>query len=91
MPDTGAATKGNDRSSGYARNAHDWYVGPPWAVDDFLDAQRFAGGIWDPACGRGTIPIVAGRRGYASFGTDLVDRGFGLTGTDFFGVIHFGA
>ena len=80
------APKGNDRNSGYARNKNDWYVEPPWTVADLLDAEKFSGGIWDPSCGRGTVPIVAGKRGYASYGSDLVDRGFGLTNTDFFEV-----
>lgn len=75
--------KGNPRGSGYRRNDHDWYVEPPWAVADFLQAEQFAGGIWDPACGRGTIPIVAVRHGYLTAGTDLIDRGYCDGGTNF--------
>jgi len=75
--------KGNPRDSGYARNAHDWYVEPPWTVHDLFDAEQFTGAIWDPACGRGTIPIVAAQRGYIAYGTDLVDRGFGRLCSNF--------
>jgi len=75
--------KGNPRGSGFARNANDWYVEPPWAVRALFDAEPFSGVVWDPACGRGTIPRVAKEYGLASLGTDLVERGFGGGGTDF--------
>lgn len=91
MSDQPDAPKGNARSSGYARNANDWYVEPPWIVDDLLDAEPIDGDIWDPACGRGTIPIVASRRGIPSYGSDLVDRGFGATGVNFFDLPHASA
>lgn len=78
------AQKGNPRGSGYKRNDHDWYVEPPWAVHDFLAAESFQGAIWDPACGRGTIPIVARRFGHHAIGTDLVDRGSRGGVLDFF-------
>ena len=79
----GHGTVGNARGSGYARNADDWYVEPPHAVRALFAAESFAGTIWDPACGRGTIPIVAQQCGYHAFGTDLVDRGYGVGGMDF--------
>jgi hypothetical protein len=75
--------RGNARGSGYARNAHDWYVEPPHAVRALLDAEPIEGRVWDPACGRGTIPRVIEERGIDGFGTDLVDRGFGGGGIDF--------
>ena len=70
-------SKGNARGSGYARNANDWYVEPPWFVDMLLDAEVFSGGVWDPCCGLGTIPLVCQARGFDASGSDLLDRGFG--------------
>ncbi len=79
-PATDLAKRGNSRASGYERNANDWYVEPPWIVHALLDAEPFGGDdappIWDPACGRGTIPRIANERGMIGFGSDLVDRGY---------------
>ena len=65
------------------RAANDWYVEPEWAVRGLLDVQRFSGLVWDPACGKGTIPRTFAAQGHAVAGTDLVDRGFGAGGDDF--------
>lgn len=52
-------------SSGKHAKRHplDWYVEEPWVVRQLIEAmgdfrREFAAGetIWDPACGRGTIP-----------------------------------
>ena len=60
------------------REANDWYVEPEWAVRGLLDVQRFSGSVWDPACGKGTIPRTLSACGVRSaFGTDLMDRGYG--------------
>lgn len=75
--------RGNAKASGYERNLNDWYVEPPYVVEDFLDAWPVEGAIWDPSCGRGTIPIVCRRRGHEAIGSDLVDRGFGQGNIDF--------
>lgn len=78
-----APAKGNARGSGYVRNHHDWYVEPPWLVEQLLDAEEIIGDVWDPCCGLGTIPLVCRSRGLNAAGTDLVDRGFGQR-LDFF-------
>ena len=62
----------------------DFYVEPAWVVEALLDVERFSGGIWDPACGQGTIPKVLKARGHGSIiATDLVDHGYGQAGYDF--------
>lgn len=77
-------TKGNARSSGYERNANDWYVEPRRAIDGLLDVETFDGGVvHDPACGSGNIPIACAARGYMVHGSDLVCRGYGTGGVDF--------
>lgn len=65
------------------REANDWYVEPEWAVLGLLDVQRFSGLVWDPACGRGTIPRTFAAHGHPVAGTDLVGRGFGAGDNDF--------
>jgi hypothetical protein len=73
------------RASGYDRVAADWYCEPAWVVDALFAAERVTGTIWDPACGCGTIPKAAIRASLEAVGTDIADRGYGLTGVDFFG------
>lgn len=65
------------------RADNDWYVEPRWAVDLLLDAERFAGNVWDPACGSGNIPAACRSRGLRAFGSDKVYRGWGLRAADF--------
>ena len=69
--------KGNARGSGYARNAHDWYVEPKWSIDALLDVETFSGFTHDPACGGGNIPEAFRSRGLLAGGSDIVDRGYG--------------
>lgn len=71
--------KGNARSSGYERQANDWYVEPRRAVDALLDAETFSGIIVDPACGSGNIPEACLARGLVALGGDIVDRGWSAT------------
>lgn len=40
--------------------------------------------IHDPACGEGRIVEAARRAGYVATGSDLVDRGYGTGGIDFY-------
>ena len=64
----------HDQGSGYERVGSDFYVEPAWAVEALFNAERFAGSVYDPAVGTGTIVEVARKRGFTSFGTDIHDR-----------------
>lgn len=75
--------KGNGRSSGYDRQAQDWYVEPRRAVEALLDVEVFEGGVWDPACGGGNIPRACSDRGIEAVGSDIIDRGYGIAPNDF--------
>lgn len=61
----------------YDRDQDDWYVEEEVAVEALLAAEDLRAGIYDPSCGRGTIPRVAQRRGIHALGSDKRDRGFG--------------
>ena len=61
-----------------------WYWEPDSVTEQLLEAMTFRGPIHDPCCGSGRIPIVARRFGYEATGADIVDRGFGVGGIDFF-------
>ena len=65
------------RAAPYERATDDWYVEPYWCVDQLADAIVFEERtvIWDPGCGRGTIPDAFRAKGFTAFGSDIVDRG----------------
>lgn len=67
--DSSKATQPRERAAG------DFYTEPEWAVEGLMDVQRFAGGIYDPAAGEGTIPRVFQRHGFAVTASDLHLRG----------------
>lgn len=61
----------------YERHNDDWYVEPPWVVDQLLRAVTFTGSIHDPCCGGGNIPQRLEELGHRVIGSDIVDRGYG--------------
>lgn len=65
------------------RPEHDYYPTPPEATLALLDAEKFVGTIWEPACGEGHISKVLIDYGYKVRSTDLIDRGYGDGGQDF--------
>jgi len=66
-----------------ARVEADYYPTPPEAVRALLDAERFDGSIWEPACGNGAISRFLTAQGYFVVSTDLHDHGFGDPDLDF--------
>ena len=64
-------------------NGPDFFPTPRWATFALIDNEKFAGEIWDPACGDGAMARVLAETGNAVVGTDLYDRGFGEAGHDF--------
>lgn len=69
--------------SSEGRPADDFYPTPPEATQALLDAEKFDGVIWEPACGEGHISKVLEENGYEVKSTDLNYRGFGEGDTDF--------
>jgi hypothetical protein len=66
-----------------------WYWEPEEAIHALFAALPeigfdLKGPIHDPGCGSGRIPRVARSCGYEATGSDLVDRGYGVGGVDFF-------
>jgi len=63
----------------YERHPFDWYVEPAWTVAALIAHVPFDRDevIYDPACGRGTIPLGFRMAGFRrTLGTDIVDRGW---------------
>lgn len=74
-----------ERNSGHTRDPLDWYCEPESCVHTLFNVESFSGdAIYDPCCGSGNIVKVARKRGYAAYGSDIVDRGAGFDVVDFF-------
>lgn len=65
------------------RQKDDFYPTPPEAVRALLDAVKFTGLIWEPACGDGAISKVLIEAGHSVESSDLIDRGYGFVNRDF--------
>lgn len=65
------------------REKNDFYVTPSGAVEALLRHEKFSGPIWEPACGDGAISEVLKAHGHEVESTDLIDRGYGVSGVDF--------
>lgn len=61
----------------------DFFPTPEWATYALLDNEQFAGDIWEPACGDGSMARVLATHGNRVVSSDLYDRGFGEVGVDF--------
>lgn len=66
-----------------SRERDDFYPTPPELTHALLRAERFDGGVWEPACGDGAISREMEAAGCAVVSTDLVDRGYGDSRRDF--------
>ncbi len=65
----------------WQRAAGEHYVEPAWCSRRLFEEEWFDGGIYDPACGFGTIVIEALKQGLLAYGSDLVQRGWDSTRT----------
>ncbi|MCR8548786.1 hypothetical protein M4578_13190 [Salipiger sp. P9] len=61
----------------------DFYPTPPWATHALIENEKFAGDIWECACGDGAMSDVLQRTGNQVISSDLYDRGYGESGIDF--------
>jgi hypothetical protein len=61
----------------WPKEAFGYYVEPAWVPERLFAVEKFLGSIWDPGCGRyGRVLEAAGRAGYETYATDLVNRGY---------------
>ena len=61
----------------------DFFPTPAWATYALIDNERFAGDIWESACGNGAMSRVLENASPSILSTDLYDRGYGEHGHDF--------
>mgnify|MGYP003641524655 CR=1 FL=1 len=81
---------GLHRPEGVEREEHDYYATHPMAADHLLrllgwnDAyDRSAKLIRENSCGEGHLSKMIAANGHKVISTDLIDRGYGITGVDF--------
>src|SRR5271156_1286771 len=77
--------------SGYDRQVHDFYPTPDWVTEALFKHVTLRDMVWEPCCGDGAMARVLERGGRKVVATDLVDRGFGRGGVDFFACTEFPA
>jgi hypothetical protein len=70
--------------SGFERKEGDFYPTQAWVTECLLGKVALRGPVWEPCCGDGAIAKVLTAAGHAVVATDLVDRGYGRGGVDFF-------
>ncbi len=61
----------------------DFFPTPRWATHALIDNEPFRGGIWECACGDGSMSEVLAETGNPVESSDLFDRGYGEIGIDF--------
>ena len=82
------AILGASNHSETERAKNDFYATDPKTLEIFLEALKrdnlkLHNHIWECACGKGHLSKVLETEGYDVWSTDLIDRGYGTTNTDF--------
>ena len=65
------------------RQPDDYYATDPIAIDLLLKQEQFNSHVWECACGGGHLSKKLEEKGYEVYSTDLVDRGYGVSGVNF--------
>ena len=68
----------------YERVENDFYVTDPIAAEWLCQIEGLNHDIWECACGTGNLSEVFAAHGYNVRSTDLIDRGYGQGGVNFF-------
>lgn len=66
------------------RQADDYYATEPTATEWLLKLETLNKNIWECACGQGHMAEPLKAAGHNVWCTDLIDRGYGIGGVDFF-------
>ncbi len=61
----------------------DFYPTPRWATFALIESEKFAGDIWECACGDGAMSEVLAETGNRVISSDLYNRGYGEAGLDY--------
>src|SRR5258708_12941292 len=61
----------------------DFFPTPRWATFALIENEKFAGDIWECACGDGAMSRVLEETSRSVFSSDLHNRGYGESDRDF--------
>lgn len=76
-------TMGASNHSSLEREKNDFYTTEPKAIELLLKLEKFNTNIWECACGKGHLSKILQNEGYKVLSTDLIDRGYGMSGINF--------
>lgn len=79
-------TLGASNHTDHERGDHDYYATSPRALELFSPLYPIAHKVFEPSCGEGHLSKWLVEHGHDVLSTDLVDRGYGIGGIDFFKV-----
>lgn len=79
-------TLGSSNHTDHERGDHDYYATSPEALELFSPLYPIAHKVFEPSCGEGHLSKWLVEHGHDVLSTDLVDRGYGIGGVDFFKV-----
>lgn len=77
---------GLHRQDGQERQPDDFYATHPSAIPPLMRILGWESGskyIWEPCCGQGHLSETMRLYGHKVLSTDLIDRGYGISGIDF--------
>ena len=77
---------GASNHTDHERGDHDYYATSPLALELFSPHYPIAHKVFEPSCGEGHLSKWLVGHGHDVLSTDLVDRGYGFGGIDFFKV-----
>lgn len=81
---------GASNHSDKEREPHEFYATDPVALDRLSAVYPIAHKVWEPSCGQGHLSKWLVEHGHDVLSTDLIDRGYGIGGVDFFSVFADG-
>lgn len=70
------------------REKDDFYATEPKAAELLCEVENLSHNIWECACGQGHLSKVFEAHGHNVMSSDLINRGYGLTGVDFLTVLN---
>lgn len=87
-------TLGASNHSDGEREVNDFYATDPASLELFLKALerdnfQMHDDIWECACGQGHLSRVLEERGYNVYSSDLINRGYGISNTNFLETIGY--
>ena len=74
-------TLGASNHTDKEREANDYYATEPKAAELLLEHEKFHHTIWECACGEGHLAEVFKAHGHNVIATDLIYRGYGVSGS----------